>query len=371
MQVTAKTRVRKRGRGRTPGRPVVPAGPEARPSGAAPLRLGFILLPQFSMMSFSAALEPLRSANRLSGRRLYDWHLASLDGAPVEASNGIPIGVHGDLGSLERPDLVVVCAALEPLRHVRHRGLAERLRYLACHGARVGAISAGPFVLAAAGLLGRRRCTVHWEYRDLFAEHYPQARLTDELFVVDGGVFTCSGGTAALDLMLGFIREQHGAALAIAVAEQFLHTRIRGAQDQQRMEISARYRVHDATLIEVLRLMEETIEEPLQVEALGARSGISARQVERLFRRHIGEAPASFYLRLRVERGQTLLQQTCQSVHEIALACGFRSTSHFAHAYRRQFDRTPSDERRLGDDGPGARRAAAQHQPPAPSLLDG
>ena len=342
-------------------------------SGSAPARplcLAFVLVPQFSMMSFSAALEPLRSANRLSGRTLYDWRLASLDGQPVEASNGIPIGVQGDLESLGKPDLVVVCAALDPLRYAVQRPLTQRLRHLARHGCRIGAISGGPFVLAEAGLLGARRCTVHWEYRDLFAERYPRARLTDDLFVIDREIFTCSGGTAALDMMLGFVREQHGAGLAVAVAEQFLHPRIRAPDDRQRMEISGRYRVHDATVIEILRLMERTVEEPLRVEALGARIGISARQVERLFRRHIGEAPASFYLGLRLRHGRSLLQQTCQAISEVAVASGFRSTSHFAHAYRRYFHRAPSDERRrqAQDAAPG--RCAPGLSPPPPPSLD-
>lgn len=309
--------------------------------------LSFILLPQFSMMSFSAAIEPLRSANLVSGRDLYTWQLASLDGEPVEASNGISIAVTGDLESLGGSDMVVVCAGLDPLRYGAHRGLTQRLRYLASHGCRVGAISAGPFVLAEAGLLGARPCTVHWEYRDLFAERYPRARLSDDLFVIDGNVFTCSGGTAALDMILGFIREQHGDGLAVAVAEQFIHQRIRHPDDRQRMDIGARYRVHDSTLVRILRLMEATVDEPLRVEAIGARVGVSGRQVERLFRRHMGEPPANFYLGLRLLRGQILLQQTCQSVGEIAVACGFQSASHFSHAYRRRFARSPSDERRL------------------------
>jgi AraC family carnitine catabolism transcriptional activator len=301
---------------------------------------------------------------------LYDWRLASADGHAVEASNGIAIGVQGDLESLGKPDLVVVCAALDPLRYAVQRPLTQRLRYLARHGSRIGAISGGPFILAEAGLLGARRCTVHWEYRDLFVERHPRARLTDDLFVIDREIFTCSGGTAALDMMLSFIREQHGAELAVAVAEQFLHPRIRAPDDRQRMEISARYRVHDATVIEILRLMERALEDPLQVEAIAARIGISARQVERLFRRHVGEAPASFYLGLRLRHGRSLLQQTCQAINEVAVACGFRSTSHFAHAYRRYFHRSPSDERRRQAEGGRAGRPASGIVMPLSQPLD-
>jgi len=325
--------------------PAPDAGPALGAAGEA-VRLAFFLVPQFSLMAFSSAIEPLRAANRLSGRSLYEWQLASLDGQPVAASNGVPIGVHAPLDTLEQPDMLVVCAGLEPLQLAGNRRLHHRLRRFARHGCRVGAISGGSFILADAGLLSNRLCTVHWEYNDLFAARYPELKQTQDLYVVDRDVFTCSGGIAALDMMLHFVREQCGAELALAVAEQFLHPRIREQDDDQRMELHARYSVHDPKLVEVIRLMESTIDAPLYVQAIAARVGLSPRQVERLFRQHIGEPPGPFYLRLRLERGRTLLMQTSHSIQEVALACGFGSTSHFAHAYKRHFQHTPTDERR-------------------------
>ena len=323
-----------------------PAGGAAPATTREPVELAFLIVPQFSMLGFSAALEPLRSANRLSGRTLYRWRLVSLDGQAVPASNGISIAVHGTLDAIDRPDMLVVCVGLDPLQCAGNRRLEHRLRYLARHGARVGAISGGSFVLADAGLLADRACTVHWEYRELFAERYPRLKLTQDLYVVDREVFTCSGGTAALDMMLHFVREQYGLELALAVAEQFLHPGIREHGGHQRMELRDRYGLHDPKLIEVIRLMQASVEAPLYVQAIAARAGLSPRHVERLFRQHIGEAPAAFYLRLRLEHGQKLLLHTAQAILEVALACGFGSRSHFDHAYKRHFGRTPAAERR-------------------------
>lgn len=318
---------------------------------ARPVRLTFFLAPHFSLLSFSAAIEPLRSANRQSGRSLYQWQLVSLDGAPVAASNGIPIAVQGSLADLSPPNMLVVCVGLEPLQFAGNRRVRHRLRELARHGCRIGAVSGGSFVLADAGLLAGRRCTVHWEYQELFALRYPRLELSQDLYVVDRNIFTCSGGTAALDMMLHFVREQCGAELALAVADQFLHHAIREHGAHQRMELGARYGLHDAKLIEVIRLMEDTIENPLYVQTAAARVGLSSRQIERLFRRHLRESPATFYLRLRLERGRKLLLHTVAAVAEVALACGFGSRSHFAHAYKRHFGRTPAEERRRPTDG--------------------
>jgi AraC family transcriptional regulator, glycine betaine-responsive activator len=310
------------------------------------MQLAFLMVPQFSLMAFSAAIEPLRSANRLSGKTLYEWQLVSLDGAPVTASNGVSIAVHSAFAELEQPDMLVVCVGLDPLQCAGNRRLHHRLRHFARHGCRVGAISGGSFILADAGLLADRLCTVHWEYNELFASRYPQLKQTQDLYVVDREVFTCSGGTAALDMMLHFVGEHCGSQLALAVAEQFIHPRIREQGDAQRMELRARYGLHEPKLIEVIRLMESTLDGPLPIRAIAQRVGLSPRQIERLFRQHLNESPRPFYLRLRLARGQALLKQTSQSIQEVALACGFGSTSHFAHAYRRHFRRTPSEERR-------------------------
>src|SRR5476649_273060 len=79
-----------------------------------PIRIAFLLVPQFSMMAFSAAIEPLRSANRVSERQLFEWRLVSVDGKEVTASNGIAIQIPQSLEKLHTPNMLVVCAGLEP-----------------------------------------------------------------------------------------------------------------------------------------------------------------------------------------------------------------------------------------------------------------
>jgi transcriptional regulator GlxA family with amidase domain len=187
---------------------------------------------------------------------------------------------------------------------------------------------------------------VHWEFADMFQARYPRARLTQDLFVVDRGVFTCSGGTAALDLMLHFIREQHGPDLALSVAEQFIHPRIRAQDDRQRMELHARYRINSAKLAEVIRIMEQTVGEPLEIAQIAARVSRSPRQIERLFARNLGVSPSQFYLELRLIQARSLLRDSSQPIRSIAIECGFGSTSHFSAAYKRLHGCTPTSERR-------------------------
>lgn len=309
-----------------------------------PRSFGYFLLPGFSQMAFTSALEPLRAANRQAGRRLYQWCLVSLDGKAVTASNGVTLLV--DHGVEQRPELddIVVCAG-EQAHLYNDKSTLGWLRREARRGTRIGAVSTGTYVLARAGLLQGHRCTIHWENLAGFAEAYPDIELTPELFEIDGSRFTCSGGTAALDMMLAIIGQEHGRDLATAIAENFIHERIRDRHDHQRMTLRSRLNVSHPRLLQVVDLMERHLEEPLARSDLARRTGMSTRQLERLFRRYLGRTPTRFYLELRLERARHLLAQTSLSVLDVALACGFVSASHFSKCYREHFDRTPREER--------------------------
>lgn len=318
-------------------------------------QVAVLLAPGFPMMAFSAALEPLRAANRITGKSLYAWTLASTDGRAVRASNGIPIGVGAAIADIGQPERLVVCAGLDPLGFIRDEPrLRRQLPRLAARGCEVGGISGGPYVLAEAGLLDGRRCTVHWEYAEDFRARYPRARLLPDLYVRDGRIFTCSGGTAALDLMLAQIRLDHGPGLALAVAEQFIHPGIRAEDAGQRLLARSRIDVPHARLAEAVQRMETRLGEPLDLAATALAVGLSPRQLQRLFARYLGCTPAAWHQGLRLARARQLLRETVRPVREIAQECGFCSLSHFSHAYRRNHGCRPSDERR-----PGSGRNAA------------
>ncbi len=321
--------------------------PQAAPDRSrqdAPYTVGFYLLPNFSMMAFASAIEPLRAANRLSQQQLFEWRLLSIDGGPVCASNRIEIAVHDAVRDSQSFDLLLVCAGLNgpPLTDKRPH---QWLRGLARNGIAIGGISLGAYVLAYAGLLDGRRCALHWESLAAFAERFPRIHTTNEIFVIDGNRFTCSGGTAALDMMLQLITDRHGRTLANDVSEQFIHPRIRAAQDSQRMAIQSRVGVANEKLIAAIGIMETADEDPSSVQDIATAVGLSARQLERLFEKYVGASPSRFFLKLRLDRARAMLQQTSKSVLEVAVACGFESASHFSRCYRMQHGHRPSDER--------------------------
>ncbi len=323
------------------------------PSGKTPEAIGFFMIPNFSMIAFASAIEPLRLANRLGEKALYEWALISRDGGPVTASNGISINPHFSMSELDagtakqRVSTLIMVSGVGAEVYDDQETFAW-LRRLDRRGADIGALCTASHLLARAGLLDGRVCTLHWENIPSFRETYPDIEVTDDLFKIDGNRFTCSGGTAALDLMLHLIRAEHGEELANRVSEECILDRVRGGHDHQRMPLAVRLGVDNRRLIDSIHLMETHLEEPLSQVELAAAVGISRRQLERLFRRHMGRPPNRHYMQLRLDRARKLLLQTDMTVVDVAMACGFVAASHFAKCYRQFYGLTPRQARVSG-----------------------
>lgn len=322
-------------------------GTAASPQGGLEPGFVFLLVDGMSMMSLASAVEPLRSANRLAQRTLYRWHFASLDGRPVMASNGVEFSTEIFDEVVQRAAYVFVCGGLRIQAPDERRALGA-LRQAARRNIVIGSLSTGTYLLARAGLLGGYRCTIHWENRPAFEEEFPHLICTGKIFEIDRDRMTCSGGTAAMDLMLQIISEQHGADLARGVANQFHHERIRDERDDQRGGRDQSLANLPNTLRAAIELMRRHIEEPLGIAEIADRVGLTSRQVERLFLRYLQVTPARHYVGLRLERARELLLYSDVPVLDVAVATGFASTSHFARWFRRAYQTRPSDLRRPG-----------------------
>jgi len=313
--------------------PPAPAQPRAR-------RYYFLLVERFTMMSFAAAVEPLRLANRISGQNLYEWRVVGEGGDFAICSNGTRVMLDGGLSDTRREDTILVCGGID-IGRAATRPVLGWLRREARRGARMGALCTGAWVLAEAGLLDGRRATIHWENQDGFAEEFPDVSLIRTVFVEDGSRLTAAGGTAAIDLMLRQIARDHGNELAGRVADQLIHTSIRSEGDHQRLSIPTRIGARHPRLAQVLARMEANIEDPISPARLALDADMSPRQLERLFARYLGRSPKRYYMDIRLERARNLLTQTELSVIEVALACGFASVGHFSKCYRASFGSSP------------------------------
>ncbi len=308
---------------------------------------GFLLMPDYSMIAFSSAIEVLRMANKLSRRPLYTWTTYTLSGQAVPASNKLLMApdksIHNVVGEL---DALLVCGGNQisnQWTNEIHNILNEFDRKKTI----LGGLCTGAYLLARSNLLDGIRCTIHWEYIAAFREKFPDAVLTEELFEMDQNRYTSSGGTAPMDMMLQIIKAHHGENLAVSISEQFICDRMRGPSDKQRIPLQLLIGTRQPKLVEAVALMEANLEELISLGEISALVGISRRQLERLFKRYLNAVPRRYYLELRLKRARQLLLQTDNSIMDIALACGFGSGPHFSKSYRDFYDATPSVDRQL------------------------
>lgn len=313
--------------------------------------LVFFLVPDFTLLPFTAAVETLRIANRMLGHEAYTWRLCSADGEKVRSSAGIALEVNAsvaderrNLAGENRPNMVLVCSGIEIERY-HNKTVNAWLRESYNRGIAVGSLCTGAHVLAQAGLLNGKRCAIHWENLPGFAEAFPKVEVYADLYEVDGNIHTCAGGTASLDMMLNLIGQDFGDNLVNRICEQQLTDRVRNPHDRQRLPLRARLGVQNTKVLSIIELMENNLSEPLSLVEIADDAGLSRRQIERLFRQEMGRSPARYYLEIRLDRARHLLVQSSMPVVEVAVACGFVSASHFSKCYREIYNRSPQQER--------------------------
>ena len=313
-------------------------------NGSKPRRFIFVLMNEFTMLCFSAAVESLRIANRMAGQEIYEWVLASEDGEPVTCSAGATFTVDMALDSVQRDDTIFLCGGVN-IQNSTTPKILNWLRRESRKGPTVGGLCTAGYALARAGLLEDRQATIHWENQDGFTEEFENIELTKSVFVIDRNRITTAGGTASIDLMLKLIAEDYDEDLANAVADQLIYSSIRTDQDTQRLSVPSRIGVRHPKLSIVIQMMENNIEDPISPSILAEDVGMSTRQLERLFRRYLNRSPKRYYMELRLQKARNLLMQTDMSVINVALACGFASPSHFSKCYRSHYNTTPYRER--------------------------
>lgn len=307
--------------------------------------VGFFLANTFNMLPFISALEPLRIANRLASRPLYQWRVITRHGENVMASNGMVQTAEASIEQAGEFSMLMVSGPFYPEQHED----PELIKWLSTQAKRrvlIAGLETGCHLLAEAGLLEGLQCTTHWENRPQFIEQWPTHKVTSDVFEIDQNIVTCSGGAAPLDMMLYIIERQHGHELAASVADAMIHPHIRYIGEPQRMNIQARTGVTHPDLVECIELIEANIEQPLTPAELASLVGISKRQLERLFRRYLNTTPARYYLTLRLETAKRMLEKSSMKIIDVAMACGFKSAGHFSSRYFSSYGITPRQTRK-------------------------
>lgn len=296
------------------------------------------------MMCVASVLEPIRAANRVAGKKLYDWKLTSLTGEPVIMTCEVPLAIDIQFTEHLRGDLLIIIGGFNQITHVSSSALSK-IRKAASSFSAVAGVEAGSWVVARTGMLNGFQATTHWEDFEAFADQFPEIDVKLDRFVVDGKCMTCGGASPALDMFLDMIRKRNGPAIAMEVASVFVYDEAHSQFDAQPLVSLGRLAKQDARLEQSVRLMEKWIEQPLPVAAIAKRVKVSSKTLEAVFKKHVGMTPGRFYLNLRLKSANRMVNDSNLSLREIAVRSGFNSLSAFSRAYAQNFGMAPRNVR--------------------------
>jgi AraC family transcriptional regulator, glycine betaine-responsive activator len=315
----------------------------------APLRLGFLMFPGFPMACLTSAIEPLRAANEISGKKIFEWRLVAENRAPVRSSAEVrfePDVTLAECGEIDHLYILSVPSA----QFADKRQSPARLRWLDRTGTVLGAFSGGIFPLARAGLMEGRGCSVHWCYEAAFKAEFPKVLASEAVILRDKRRITASGAGAVFDLMLRLIEERLGRQCMTEVACWFQHPFMRDEDARQKVPLPRNANTADRlppSIREAIRLFEDHVEDPLRIPDVAAAIDMSGRHFERLFKRETGQSPLRFYRQLRLTKARQRVLYSNDSLRAIATSVGYLTTTPMARHYKELFGIYPKDERRL------------------------
>ncbi|MEM8812842.1 MAG: GlxA family transcriptional regulator [Pseudomonadota bacterium] len=316
----------------------------ARAPEPGPRHFGFFLFDQFPLLPVSGMIDVLRDTAYVTGTETYRWCTIACDEGEIRAMNGLRTLADHTIETAPSLDAVIVCMGLNGHLVDDRRAIAY-LRRLHADSVRIGAIATGTWLLAKAGILAGRRCTLHWEDVQAFSETYPRLDVTRDLYRFDGPIFTCSGGTGAIDMFLDLVAADLGPEVSSAVARQIMHQSVRSGADRQPGADSPYRLIRHRSVRRALTLMENAIENPITIAAIAEQSNISQKQLERLFLHYFQTTPQLYFRALRLDHARTLVRLTNREIWEIALIVGFSTANYFSKCYRHRFGLSPSEER--------------------------
>jgi transcriptional regulator GlxA family with amidase domain len=313
------------------------------------VKILMLAFPGVQLLDVAGPFDVFAEAGRQIGNRTaYGFELVALDLGPLTASNGIRLLPDATLASAsEDADTLLVAGNPCMADHERHPGVGEWLRRMSKRVRRIGSVCSGAFVLAHAGLLDGKRATTHWNSTGRLAAQFPAVRIeADSIFVKDGAIYTSAGVTAGMDLALALVEEDFGRTVALKVARELVMFLKRpGGQSQFSAPLAAQTAERSA-IRDVQNWVLENLSQPLSVEELARRAGMSTRNFARSFRRETQWTPAEFVERARLDSARRMLEETKQPMKRIASVTGFGDATTMRRAFLRRIGVTPVDYRR-------------------------
>ncbi|PLL11472.1 AraC family transcriptional regulator [Tabrizicola sp. TH137] len=316
--------------------------------GGQPTTLGFLLFPGFPMACLTSAIEPLRAANEIVGRREFAWRLLAEEAGPVRSSAEVKFDPDATLTEAGPLDCLFFLS-MPQSNFVHPKRSNAQVRWMDRSGVVLGGFSGGIFPLVRSGVMGGHVCSVHWCYDAAFKAEFPDIAASQSVIIRDRRRHTASGAGAVFDLMLRMIEEKLGRDTMTEVACWFQHPFVRADDASQKVPVQKRGGTDDMlpeAIRQAIQVFSDHIEDPVQISDVAEALGISERHLERSFKQATGQSPLKYYRLMRLKKARQKVLYSTQSITEIALSVGYASSTPMTRHYAEAFGVNPADERR-------------------------
>jgi transcriptional regulator GlxA family with amidase domain len=316
-----------------------------------PKRIGLIGFDGVGTMDMTAAAAAFTSAQTQDGDRgpkqCYEVVIIGLSNKPYTATSGMVFQPHKTFKDAPPLDTLIIPGGLALLKPQIGKRVAAFVKSRAGSTRRIVSICSGIYGLAMTGLLAGRKVTTHWRYAQDVARRFPELQVDDNaIFLKDGRFYTSAGATAGIDLTLSLIEEDYGARVALAVARELVvYLKRPGGQEQYSEPLQFQTQ-SVSRLSELATWALSHLHEDLSVEALAAKACLCPRHFSRRFKVEFGTTPADFVERLRLDEARRRLSNGDNSVENVGISVGFKSSDAFRRAFERRLGVNPSDYRR-------------------------
>jgi len=297
-----------------------------------------------SLHSILVAVEPFRAANRVGKAQLFSIDFLSADPHETPASMDIFVPLTTSFEDTRKFDLILLMFTYTVADEAKGK-LFRWLRRQAASGAHLCGMDTGPLVLAEAGLLNGYTATGHWTGMASLKELAPASTIVEQLYVIDRNRSTCAGQAASLDCSMLLLRRMTGDRLYHLVCNELIYTAPRVAETRQREIVNGQSWLANPILLRAQRIMQETLEDPLNMNSIAERCGVSARELQYLFQRYLKTNPKKMYMAFRLQHAKELLLYSSMSIRETGLASGFATPSAYYRAFHAVYQKSPQEYR--------------------------
>lgn len=305
---------------------------------------------------FHGATQAIEAEGRTGG---YDVSVISLHGGPVRTESGLQFGSKPASEASGRIDTLVLPGGRGVKEASSDRQLVAWIRQAARRSRRVATVCTGTFLAAEAGLIDSKRVTTHWAFAAELQAAYPSVAVDpDHIYLRDGKVWSSAGVTAGIDLALALVEEDLGVAVAQTVGRwlvMFLHRP--GGQTQFASPVWVP-RAERSTVRAVQNLIESEPNGDYRLPALAAAAAMSVRHFARVFTKEVGETPARFVERARLEAARHELESSQDTLDRIAARSGFGTAETLRRVFQRRLGVSPDAYRRRFATAPQERSSA-------------